>query len=371
MVDKALNLFKEEFWKDNRKISLCKNNELIQKYYNNIFEMNTEISVLNFLKSNGYFNVPRIISSANNYTIMNYCKGIRIFNLLVEVDKYSVYNENKAYEIKKTIMDICSCQQSKLQKALLLWKDNYEKITPYPYSKLATSINILSLCLNIKYDKRTMNHELQKIYEYFINEATVPFRDSTTKNMILSCDDLHLSNFKTEKERNEFIFQLFENDEIFQYISRYPIIDFDFSTCINCTTLEDDYISLFYHERTWDGKEPDIKSLSWSNNINLYRSAITFIIRFLRFGSRKVAYMILHNKTYNIRFRYDNPEYYFKSLPDFLYVLQPSIFNEYPNIIKFVNDVEKKLSTIHVTEDIFINNGLGKKEKAYSDVFPY
>jgi hypothetical protein len=188
--------------------------------------------------------------------------------------------------------------------------------------------------------------------------------------MILSCKELYLEEFESEKEREDKIFEYINNDFIYEML-KCPIIDYDFSSCIHNTTLEDDVLSYKFHERTWDGNKPTAGALVWSNSPNAHRAGISFIIRFLRFGTRKAAYKLLHENTAAKRFKYDNPIYYFDKLPYFVGSLDDKLVKSYPTLFNFVSLVSSKLKSSSMQSDCFFDAGHGKNETLYVDVFPY
>ena len=370
MYKDALILFQKEFWKDSRNIVITNNSKCLRKYYDNSFELNTEINILEYLKNNTNFRVPQILHIGDTYTEMQYFKGIRIFNLLVEIDLFSTNNAKKAKLIKTYFLERCEKEQIELQKSLLNFYETYNICTPYPFSKISTAIEVLKLCLNIQCNELELNQELRNLYDVYQGYTVVPFRDATTKNMILADEQLHLGLFNSLEDRREYLFNLFQKENVLEYFNNSPIINFDFSSCINTTTPEDDYISFHYHERTWDEKKSMDSYINWLADKNPYRAAITFIIRFLRFGGRKAAYKILHKDTAKVRFKYDNPQFYFNKLPLFITSVCPEIINKYPHLINFINEANKKINTIDIKEDYFMKAGLGSNEKSYIDVFP-
>ena len=367
----TLRLFKSEFWKDKRKIDIVSFNgaECLLKYYDSEIEMNAECSVIEYLLINDVDNVPRIISRNNSSVLMSYHKGIRIFNLFVILDEYSRFDPIGALNIKRDILDRCEQQQSKIQSLLLKWRSQQAYREPYPSSKLETAISILSECLEVNYDKNRMTEEIKKINNYMIQHAAVPFRDSTTKNMILACEELFLPNYSNELERNAEIFDWIASGKIDRLLS-CPIIDIDFSSCINDTTPEDDIIGLKFHQRTWDGVIPYASDLAWNFASNPYRAAVSFIVRFFRFGSRKASYKLLHKETAEKRFKYDDPSYYFEVLPKLVNAICPNVVHQYSELFDFNSKVSAGLAATVVCRDYFRESDLYENETPYVDIFP-
>lgn len=371
MNNETLLLFKDEFWKDKRRLDIVNHNEqeCLLKCYDNTTEKDTEISVINFILENGVSTVPEILVQNEKSVVMPYYKGIRIFNLLVVLDDYEKINPKKALAIKNRIMVLCEQKQSTIQQLLFEWRKHQNFRVPYSSEKIKTAIMILTDCLDIRYSSKKLNREINKLSYFMAENAFVPFRDSTTKNMLLFNENLFLPNFCDETERNRFLIESFDNGSIFELLSS-PIIDFDFCSCINDTTPEDDVISLLFHERTWSGCTPNAINLTWNFKEDSYRAAVTFIIRFLRFGSRKAAYKLLHKNVAEKRFKYDDPCYYFKYLKQFVCSLCPSIVDEFPVVFSIIENVYKNLLTSSVDIDYFQESGLCINETPYIDVFP-
>ena len=367
----TLLLFKSEFWKDKRKIEIVpfSGSDCLLKHYDSDLEMDTECSIIEHLIKNGIHHVPRIYSRDSSAALMSYIKGIRVFNLFVVLDEYSKIDPIKALHIKRSILNRCEQQQKNLQNLLLSWKAAQTHYEPYPSLKLETAVSVLSDCLDISYDYGCISKEIRHISDYMAQHSVVPFRDSTTKNMILSCDDLFLRNYSSESERDAQIFKWIDNGKINELLAS-PIIDIDFSSCINDTTPEDDVIGLKFHQRTWDGSMPNASDLVWNFAPDPYRAAISFMVRFYRFGSRKASYKLLHKETAAKRFKYDDSCYYFDELPKFVNVLCPDVIDEYPAFFDFNTKVYKKLTRVEVCGDYFRESDLYEKETPYVDVFP-
>jgi len=290
---------------------------------------------------------------------------------LVVLDEYSKANSTKATDIKRRILHRCEEQQKELQKLLLKWKTTSSFIRePYPSSKLESAISLLSDCLGIRYDRYRMTAEIKRVSDYVAEHSVVPYRDSTTKNMILACEDLFLLNYSNESEREEQIVKWIESGAINEILA-CPIIDIDFSSCINDTTPEDDVISLILHQRSWNGNAPNASELVWNFASEPYRAALSIIVRFLRFSSRKVAYRTLHKETAAKRHKYDDLFYYFYELPNFVTAVCPDVIEEYPTLFDFNARAHAKLTETEISGDYFQKSDLYENETSYIDVFPH
>lgn len=367
----TIDLFKRDLWKDQRKLEVIKSDSgrtMLVKYYDDMEEMNTEISITNYLNSKYVEGIPLLSPQENMATIMPYYNGIRLFNLFVELDYLTKRQDDNISKIKKELILRCEKKQQQIQKEMLEWRKGQRNREAYPHAKLKSIVYILANCLGIIIDRNAIESEIDDINLYWKNVASVPFRDATTKNMILDSPKLSMENYSSDEERNAYIYKSIKDETYHEWMSA-PIIDIDFSSTIHDTTYEDDVISLKYHERTWSGHYPNVNELLWYGKSDMKRAAITFLIRYFRFGGRKAAYRLIHPKAHRIRFKYDDDLFYFIRLPMIMKNLWPGCIKEYPNLMSFIETASKYLITAHVTTDLFLEYG-NEQAKFYTDVFP-
>ena len=367
----TIDLFKKDLWKDQRKLEVIEkedNGSSLVKYYDNKEEMNTEISITKFLNSRHVEGIPIITPYGEMSTIMPYYNGIRLFNLFVELDSLIEKRDDDISKIKKELILRCENKQRLIQKEMLEWRKEQEVRNAYPHAKLKTIVYILAACLGIVIDQNAIEREIDDINHYWNDVVSVPFRDATTKNMILDSPRLYMENYSSDEERNAYIYKSIIDKTYYEWMDA-PIIDIDFSSTIHDTTYEDDVVSLKYHERTWSGHYPDVDELLWNGEPDMKRAAITFLIRYFRFGGRKAAYRLIHPKAHRIRFKYDNDLFYFTRLPVIMKNLWPNCVSEYPNLMSFIETTSKYLVTARVTTDLFLEYG-NQQARFYTDVFP-
>lgn len=366
-----IDLFKRDLWKDQRKLEVVKKEDGINslvKYYDNKEEMNTEISVTDFLNNKHIDGIPKIVPYKEMSTIMPYYNGIRLFNLFVELDSLIEKRDDDISKIKKELVLRCENRQRLIQKEMLEWRKEQKVREAYPHAKLKSIVYILANRLGIVIDWNAIENEIDDINYYWNNVVGVPFRDATTKNMILDSPKLYMENYSSDEERNAYIYKSINDKTYYEWMDA-PIIDIDFSSTIHDTTYEDDVVSLKYHERTWGGRYPNINELLWYGKPDMKRAAITFLIRYFRFGGRKAAYRLIHPKAHRIRFKYDNDLFYFMRLPMIMKNLWSDCIDEYPNLMSFIETTSKYLVTARVTTDLFLEYG-NKQANFYTDVFP-
>lgn len=370
-IQDAVGLFERDLWKDQRVLE-CKKiagQQIMVKHYDTSDELQTEVSVSHYLNEKGVEGIPPIEKDKDATTVMPYYSGIRLFNLFVELDALRNDYNDKISSIKRELINRCEQRQMMIQSCLIDWRETQNGREAYPHAKIKSIIDILSFCLGIDIDESVIDGEIASINEYWQKTANVPFRDATPKNMILNSPKLYMENYDSDEERSAYIAASIKNGTYKEWMES-QIIDIDFSSCIHDTTYEDDVISLKFHERTWEGAIPSANELLWHGEVNNKRAAITFLIRYFRFGGRKAAYKLMNPRGHRIRFKYDNEQFYFSRLGQILISLWPGCSSEFPNILKFIDTAAKYLPMKNVTTDLFQEYRL-KKPNYYTDVFPY
>lgn len=351
-----LKIFHDDLWKDKR--LMHPQDKIFIKKSENDIEHKTEVSVLRYLSETGIDGIPEIKKDDGRDIHMSIYKGIRVFELLVILDSLSVKYE-KATEIKRKIINRCNDRQYKIQLALKEWRKNEIKNGQvrfkYPQEKIKKIVEILTTCKDIPLYRQEFDREMGQLIDYWETVAEIPFRDATTKNMVF-CDpnfqriELEPNETKTEKNIKQVIAKL--NDDNFWETTL--IADFDFSSCIHDTTVEDDYISLHYHERTFDGNTYIAPNdLIWVGEPNPKRAAISFYVRYYRFGGRKAAYRLLNPVNHLVRFAHDNDDFYFRTLNSIMRTLYPPIEQEFPTLLQLTEVLAKRLGTKRAVEDLF------------------
>jgi hypothetical protein len=199
--------------------------------------------------------------------------------------------------------------------------------------------------------------------------TTVPFRDATTKNMVLAAPELWLGDFDGEEARQAAIIRSFEADDIPTWLSS-DLIDFDFASCGEVSTPEDDYVSLHFHERTWAHPPMSPHELLWGDDKpDGERAALTFLTRYYRFGGRKAAYRLLHPWGHRVRFRHDGDAFYFQRLPDIVQRLSPEVASQFPSLVEVTKAIARTLEAGRPGVDRFIAAGLGEKRNYFVDMY--
>ncbi len=367
-----VNLFKTDLWKDQRVLDIDNSTgtPIMIKHYDSHEELLTEISVSHFLNSKGISGIPIIKKDEGLTARMPYYSGIRLFNLFVELDALKCDYKDKISQIKQILISKCEQRQREIQRELINWRSTQLGRIAYPHGKLKSIVDILSFCLDIDIQEGVIEDEINAINNYWCTAVEVPFRDATSKNMILNSPKLYMDNFESDEDRSAYLLSSIKNNTYYDWLEA-QIIDIDFSSCVHDTTFEDDVISLKYHERTWGGALPSANELLWNGTPDPKRAAITFLVRYFRFGGRKAAYKLIHPSGHRIRFKYDNDLFYFSRLPQIMVNLWPECMLEYPNMMHFIETASKYLPMQQISTDLFLEYNSGHNRTYYTDVFPY
>jgi len=370
---KTLEVFKRDLWKDQRRLETVtlRGHECLVKHYVTEQEAHHEKSVLSHLASSlSNAKVPQVLDEGDMYVVLPYLQGVRVFNLFAELDRLQPPLDVVGREIKAEILSRCEDNQKEIQQSLMMW-GNGHMLDPYPQHKISSIIQLLADCLGIEMDKEHLSDEISQLSDILSKGSSVPFRDASTKNMVLASSKLWLGYFTGEDERRKFLHDSIMSGEYREWVEQ-PIYDFDFASCINTTTPEDDVVSLRYQERTWSGMPVSAKELVWWGESDARRAAVTFFVRYYRFGGRKAAYRLLHPSGHRIRFRHDNDVFYFERAPSVMTHLWPEASNVFPRLLEFTSIVAKYLQAPVSSFDYFRSqqNKSLQKRRYYVDMFP-
>jgi hypothetical protein len=184
---------------------------------------------------------------------------------------------------------------------------------PYPFdSKVIDLLETLAALLKIPFNP-DVKYELANMGLAWNTNCVIPFRDATPKNIIVAIESL--APLINKQERARRLSKILEKDDAFW--REVPLIDIDFTSTNELTTPEDDVISLLAHGMTFRPDHANFASqpLLTTFDPSPQRVDLTWFVRYLRFGGRKLLYKLLNPKGFAIRFRYDEPSFYFEQLP--------------------------------------------------------
>ncbi len=342
---------------------------MLVKHYWRPEERDTELRVIDHLRSCGITHVPDIRDATETSVRMSYIQGIRLFNLLVELDRLPNHLRRRGEEVKAELLARADAHQAAIQGAL----ETLPRLAGshcYPAGlKILAIIEILAPSLDFVFQKEGLEAELGIFDEEWVPLTSVPFRDATTKNMVLAAPDLWLGGFDDEDARRAEIVTSLEGGGQPAWLDA-DLIDFDFGSCSEISTPEDDYVSLHFHERTWTQPPRTAAELLWGDHEpSGRRAALTFLTRYYRFGGRKAAYRLLHPWGHRVRFRHDGDAFYFERLPDIVQRLSREVADSYPLLLEVTTAIARTLEAGRPGVDQFIAAGLGEKRNYFVDMY--
>jgi hypothetical protein len=367
-----LQQFKRELWKDQRLLETrdSEGGVVLVKHFGRRQERDTELHVIDYLRSVvGIKHVPAIRGTTDDSITLTYIRGIRLFNLLVELDRLPSHLRRRGEEAKINLLARADANQAHIQAALATiprladWR-------PYPAGqKILRIIQILAPSLDFVFERRGLERELEDLDARWFPMTVVPFRDATTKNMVLAAPDLWIGAYDGEDARYDTMVRSFETDDAPAWLAA-DLVDFDFASCGEISTLEDDYVSLHFHERTWIHPPTTAQDLLWgAHDASGERAALTFLTRYYRFGGRKAAYRLLHPWGHRVRFRHDGDAFYFERLPVIVQRLSPEVAEQFPLLIGVTKAIARTLEAGRPGVDQFIAAGLAEKRNYFVDMY--
>lgn len=238
---------------------------------------------------------------------MNYAAGIRLYDLL----RHLIGNPGEA-RIRTILLSRCLDRLREMQD-LMLEQSETMAVSPYPFeSKVTELLKTLAALLGIPFTQE-VRCELANMRLAWDASCVIPFRDATPKNIVVGIKSL--APLIDTKERARRISHILEKDDAFW--QEVPLTDIDFTSTRELTTPEDDVISLIAHGMTFRPEHIELASqpLLKAFDPSLSRCDLTWVVRYLRFGGRKLLYKLLNPKGFTVRFRYDEPAFYFEHLP--------------------------------------------------------
>lgn len=292
---------------------------------------------------------------------MEYVQGVRLFDLLrlmkdvghTYPDLADVANDAGICLLKRSLLRL-----GEIQKALLTWPLR-SHLPAYPQgTHIHDLLSTITKALQLPSLTSLVMDELAEFEMIWnANDAVVPFRDATPKNIMIEIPQLTRSGHADSAERV---------DLTAAWLRKYDsntvrIIDYDFTSTEHLTAPEDDIISLLAHQGSihLGTQVLGMDSRSWPRGIaqlpssfglpfapDLERTARALLVRFLRLGGRKLLYRMVNPVGYEIRFRYDTPNYYFNTLSEQLCTLDTGFSQRWPNILSLLQQIAQGVNRL-------------------------
>lgn len=338
---------------------------------------NVESSALQWIakQTNGTVG-PTFAVRTGQVVATEYIEGVRLFDLfrlLKEVGQAEPELAPKANDVGVRLLQRSLSNLCLIQKSLLSWP-LYSSMTPYPWSTHITDL-LVTICRALELPQLSTETliELAELEAIWSTDAVVPFRDATPKNIMVGIPELARRGHQESNERVRLAANWLRKgaDETVR------IVDFDFTSTEHLTSPEDDIISLLAHQGSVHlgmqllGKNSEEWSLALAElpvalglpfSVDQSRTARALLVRYLRFGGRKLMYRLVNPNGYHIRFRNDTPNYYFNALPQHLCKLDPKFSQQWPNVLALLNAIAHRLdwlpkwSSDEAIGDAFMSN---------------
>lgn len=352
-----VSAFKKDLWKDERNYYASVNSGLVSRddiFFKHCFtEENATVektcieAILKF-PLNERILCPEIEFAKGPILALEKISGVRLFELLRFLKILELRKQDGVAASVRAILFTKARERLGHIQTILLREKNNLAIHPYPMEeKLGNLLFLLSNTLNVSGYYDEAQPEIVKFSNYWNSECTqVPFRDATTKNSIAKKPELQPSAFQGESDRIAKLEALLETKPI-SYWKELEVIEIDFSSVEHLTSIEDDPISLHFHEWT-DGSAPlssdCLNLLQKYFSSSSYRSAATMLVRYLRFGGRKLAYSLFNSQAGQTRFRYDNSLFYFQTVREKCDALSKEFVNDFPALFQLLDQILRSAS---------------------------
>jgi CTP:molybdopterin cytidylyltransferase MocA len=303
---------------------------------------------LDWLRAARVGGVPTVRCIQGRSLLIEPLRGIRLYDLLRLLRVLEGQSPERAAQARSASLVLLrrSLEQLlRLQRALLAWPAAAQS-PPYPLAShlaglLSIVVRLLGLPPLLPAECRELR-ELRRCWE--ATDALIPFRDATTKNILVAIPELAPGPESKPDDRLVQLLAWLDRGDI----DTVPLIDIDFTSVVHRTAPEDDLFSLLAHAGSLPVSERLLPQLvpgvsAWPDAVaalvgwidpgirrNRERAARALLVRYLRFGGRKLLYRMINPAAYAVRFRYDDPAFYFEQLPVALLRLDPGFGTSFP-----------------------------------------
>lgn len=310
----VMNYFKNNLNKDRRSVNEP-DSQLYDRYLKQCESVQAaehEARVIKLINNQLPHIAPQLIGVEGHTISMRLASGIRLYDLLRQLTTSQKHNR-----VREIILSRCSDRLGQLQKLL---KDSDITTEPYPFD-IQVSELLRVLCLLLRLPTPPEN-ELETLAVLWNKRCTVPFRDATPKNIIIV--DPTVSVTLNKGQRRKAIDTILDMPET--YWQQIPLQDIDFTSTHHLTSTQDDWLSLLGHAVS----QP---------STYVPPCDITLLVRYLRFGGRKLIYKLVNPSGFNVRFRHDEPCFYFNNLCMYL---SKDFQSSYPQLMQTLRAIRDK-----------------------------
>lgn len=325
VTTKVLQYFANNLDKDRRNSS--RSDYLSNQHYVKICESRQaaahEAMILKLLHQQLPGHTPQFCELQDNRLVMTAVRGIRLYDVLRQLTL-------EQQHISDILMTRCNQRLLQQQQVMIAANQNGKiTTTPYPFADQVTAL-LACLCDLLRLAPPPQ-HELQQLQQQWQESCVVPFRDATPKNIIIL--DPELCPTLPAAIRQQRLQQRLHGDS--DYWRKVSIVDVDFTSTKHLTSSCDDHLSL-------NGHAVHLHANAGLPTANV--NPLTLLVRYLRFGGRKLAYKLINPIGYRQRFRYDNPQFYFRTLVN---QLGPILQSSYPELISCLSAICNRAERWH------------------------
>lgn len=339
-----VEVFRQELWKDER---VFVQGDDAKQFVKDCFDSESagrEMRVLEMLENAGGERLsPSPLRISGQYLTMSAVPGMRLFELLRALRQIELRRRDGVADHARSVL--MSRQRQRLQRIQEVLLENTPELAPEPYPlgpKVLTLLELLCRVLGIQMNTASRVN-LDELSSYWLESCgNIPFRDATPKNTIVSHPDLARANRLTGVDADVGVVAQMVDRATSEMWHQVEIRDVDFTSVEHLTTYEDDPISLHFHEWTNGTCSLDPRALILlpsGPEPDPYRAAATFVVRYLRFGGRKLAYRLINSQGFEIRFRYDDPLFYFRSLGGIVGSLSPEFLAAHAALLDLIHEI--------------------------------
>lgn len=325
----------------------------------------SERSALLWLRERGFpCPVPAVRDLRSGQLCLEDVDGIRLYDLLRLLRTIADQGGSEAVaagSAGRTLLHRALQQLLQLQQLLLAWPGGADA-PAYPlHTHLVQLLAVLADVFGLPPLDGVELAELEALQRIWEGEdARLPFRDATAKNIIVAVPALSPRRESDPQRRLEAV----RTWLALELADTARLVDVDFASVVHRTAPEDDLYSLLAHAGSlpWSREllarlVPDepfwpramarlVPDIDPSFSPDPERAARALLVRYLRFGGRKLLYRALNPTAYGIRFRYDDPLPYFASLRPAILGLDPGFAARFPRLFIRLGLLERSVTLL-------------------------
>ena len=307
-----------------------------------------EASALEWLHAMAGSKVPKVLARQHQILLVEPLRGVRLYDLMRLLRGIGEQRSERGAEARAASQRLLRRSLThllQLQRALLDWPCAAQR-PAYPLaSHVAGLLSLLLRSLGLPPLLPPECRELRQLRcRWEADDALIPFRDATPKNILVAIEELAPAPGIKEEDRLARLLAWLDRGEV----DTVPLVNYDFTSVMHRTAPEDDLFSLLSHAESLPVSRRLLNELApgvthWPNAVaalvtkihpaikpDRVRAARALLVRYLRFGGRKLLYRLINPAAFAVRFRYDNPVFYFQHLPAALTQLDPDFGASFP-----------------------------------------